>query len=285
MGYILHNVDENILFCWSTFHKIMLKSMLQQMRLFLTAMQFFTRIPVPGWVGHTSQQLNNAARYFPLVGMSVGMFAVAALWLSMLALPIALALALSMLATILVTGAFHEDGLSDFVDGMGGGYTREKMLAIMKDSHVGAYGVIALVLALLIKFQTLLALANKHSFVIVAATLIAAHAVSRLMAVSIMMTQQYVRDEDTARAKPVVQGLSRISILIAVLTGMFAVALLFMAGCSVVSVASALAIALLLRIYLGWQLQKKLGGYTGDCLGAVQQITEIGFYLGLLLSW
>jgi len=259
--------------------------MLQQFRLFLTAVQFFTRIPVPSWVGHSVQQLDQSARYFALVGMGVGALAAAMLWLSASVLPLTLAVALSMLTSIWITGAFHEDGLSDFVDGMGGGYTREKILAIMKDSHVGAYGAIAIVLALLMKFQVLLALSDKHSLAFIAATLIATHGISRLMAVSIMLTQQYVRDDDAARAKPVVQGLSRTSFVIAILTGVVAIVLLFMAGSGFVNIVAALASALVLRIYLGWQMQKKLGGYTGDCLGAVQQITEIGFYLGLLISW
>jgi adenosylcobinamide-GDP ribazoletransferase len=263
----------------------MLKPILQQLRLFFTAVQFFSRIPVPSWVGHSAQQLDQSARYFPLVGMCVGGFAASVLWLAAWVLPVTLAVAFSMLASVWVTGAFHEDGLSDFVDGMGGGYTREKILAIMKDSHVGAYGAIALLLALLIKFQALMALSNKHSLAFVVATLIAAHAISRLMAVSIMMTQQYVRDDESARAKPVARRLSRVSYAIALATGMAAIVLLLMAGSSIASAVSAIVVALLLRIYLGWQLQKKLGGYTGDCLGAVQQITEIGFYLGLLFSW
>lgn len=259
--------------------------MLLQLRLFLTAVQFFTRIPVPAWVGHSVQQLDQSARYFPLVGLFVGGFAAAVLWSSAFILPMPLAVALSMLASILITGAFHEDGLCDFVDGMGGGYTREKILLIMKDSHVGAYGVIAIVCVLLIKFQALLALSNKQSFALVVATLIAAHGISRLMAVSIMMTQQYVRDDDSARAKPVARGLSRTSFAVATIAGMAAMVLLFMAGANIVNITAALACVLFLRIYMGWLLQKKLGGYTGDCLGAVQQVTEIGFYLGLLLSW
>ena len=259
--------------------------MLQQLRLFLTAIQYFTRIPVPVWVGHSAQQLDQSARFFPLVGMGVGAIAATVLWLSALLLPLTLAIALSMLSSILITGAFHEDGLSDFVDGMGGGYTQEKVLAIMKDSHVGAYGVIAIVLALLIKFQALLELSNKYSLVLAGAILISGHSISRLMALSIMMTQNYVRKDETARAKPIAQGISRGSIAIAVLTGVAAIALLFIAGGGYVNIISALVCALLLRIYLGRQMQKKLGGYTGDCLGAVQQITEIGFYLGLLLSW
>ena len=258
---------------------------MQQLRLFLTAVQYFTRIPVPVWVGHTAQQLNQSARYFPLVGVCVGVLAAVVLWISAAVLPITLAVALSMLASILITGAFHEDGLSDFVDGMGGGYTREKILAIMKDSHVGAYGVVSLTIALLIKFQALLALSNKYPLMLVLTALVAAHAVSRLMALSIMMTQQYVRDDDKARAKPLAQGLSHTSFAIAILTGMIAINLLFMSGASVVNIITALFCALLLRIHLGRQMQKKLGGYTGDCLGAVQQVTEIGFYLGLLLSW
>ncbi len=258
---------------------------MQQLRLFLTAVQFFTRIPVPAWVGHSAHQLDQSSRYFPLVGLCVGAFAAVVLCLSVWVLPLALAIVLSMFSSIVITGAFHEDGLSDFLDGMGGGYTREKILSIMKDSHVGAYGVIAITLALLIKFQALLALSDKHSLTFVATSLIAAHSISRLMALSIMMTQQYVRDDDSSRAKPVAKKISRVSSTVAVLTGMAAIVLLYMAGVSIVNIVAALAVALLLRSYLGWLLHKKLGGYTGDCLGAVQQITEIGFYLGLLCSW
>lgn len=259
--------------------------MLQQLRIFLTAVQFFTRIPVPAWVGHSAQQLDQSARYLPLVGLCVGSMAAATLWLGALVLPLTLAVALSMLSSILITGAFHEDGLSDFADGLGGGYTREKILAIMKDSHTGAYGVIAIVLVLLVKYQALLALSSNHSPVAVAAMLIAAHGVSRLMAVSIMLTQQYVRADDSARARPAAQALSRSSFAVALLSGAAAIVLLQAAGVGTASVISALACALLLRIYLARQLQQKLGGYTGDCLGAVQQITEIGFYLGLLATW
>ena len=104
------------------------------------------------------------------------------------------------------------------------------------------------------------------------------------MAVSVMLTQQYVRVDDTARAKPVAQGLSRTSFAIAVVTGLAAIALLIMAGASYMNIVIALAGSLIMRIYLGQQMLKKLGGYTGDCLGAVQQLSEIAFYLGLLAA-
>ena len=258
--------------------------MLQQLRLFLTAVQFFTRIPLPAWVGHSAQQLDQATRYLPAVGMCVGALAAAVLWLGAQILPLPLAVCLSMVSGILVTGAFHEDGLSDFADGIGGGYTREKILAIMKDSRIGAYGAIAIVLSLLIKYQALLALCGTRSLAYAAAALVAAHGVSRLMAVSLMVTQRYVRDDDSARAKPAAGKPNPASFAIALVFGAAALGILLAAGASAASVLTALGAALLMRIYLAWLLQRKLGGYTGDCLGAVQQLTEIAFYLGLLVA-
>lgn len=258
--------------------------MLQELRLFLTAVQFFTRIPVPAWVGHSALQLEQAARYFPLVGICVGALSAAVLWLGAQVLPLSLAVGLSMAASILITGAFHEDGLSDFADGMGGGYTLEKTLAIMKDSRVGAYGVIALVLVLLLKYQALLALGDKHSLMLVAAALIAAHSVSRLMAASLMLTQRYIREDDSARAKPAAQQISAISFTIALLTSIAALGIWCAAGAHIAAILAAVAAALLMRAYLAWQLKKRLCGYTGDCLGAVQQLSELAFYLGLLAA-
>lgn len=258
--------------------------MLKELRLFLTAVQFFTRIPVPAWVGHSAQQLEQAARYLPLVGAVVGAIAAAALWLGAQVLPLPLAVGLSIVAGILVTGAFHEDGLSDFADGMGGGHSKEKALAIMKDSRAGAYGVIALVFALLLKFEALLALCDGHSLWLTAAALIAAHAVSRLMAASIMLTQRYIRDDDSARAKPAAQQLSRSSFAVALLSGIAALGLLYAAGAHITAILAAVVAALLMRAHLAWRLQKRLGGYTGDCLGAVQQLSELAFYLGLLAT-
>lgn len=258
--------------------------MLRELRLILTAVQFFTRLPVPARVGHSAQQLEQAARYLPLVGALVGAIAAAVLWLSAQLLPLPIAVVLSMAAGILATGAFHEDGLSDFADGMGGGHSKEKALAIMKDSRVGAYGAIALVLALLLKFEGLLALCETRSLALAAAALVAAHAVSRLMAASLMLTQNYVREDDSARARPAAQRMSTASFAVALITALAALGVLPAAGASTTAPLSALAAALLMRAWLAWRLQVRLGGYTGDCLGAVQQLCELAFYLGLLAA-
>ncbi len=257
--------------------------MLKQLRLFLTAVQFFSRLPVPAWVGHSADQLEQIARYFPAIGFVVGGLASIVWWGTAQILPMHIALLLSMAVGILITGAFHEDGLADFVDGFGGGYMPEKILAIMKDSHVGVYGVIAITLTLLIKFFSLQQLSTR-SFSLALLTLITAHVISRFLTASLIYTQRYVRLDDTARAKPATQGMSHSSFIITLLIAASALGLLVCTGLSLWALVSALVAAILMRVYLAWRIQKTLGGYTGDCLGAVQQLTEIAFYLGLLAA-
>jgi adenosylcobinamide-GDP ribazoletransferase len=135
-----------------------------------------------------------------------------------------------------------------------------------------------------LKYQSLLTICGAHSLQFAASALIAAHAFSRLMAASLMLTQNYIRDDDSARAKPVAQQISRTSFIIALLTGIAPLAILFAAGAHPSGILTAAAGALLMRAYIAWRLQKRLGGYTGDCLGAVQQLTELAFYLGLLAT-
>ena len=129
--------------------------MRRELGYFLGAVGFFTRLPVPGWVGHSAAALSQCARYFPAVGLLVGGIGALVYWLALHLWPQPVAVLLSMAATIYATGAFHEDGLSDTADGLGGGWDKARILAIMKDSRVGSYGVVALVLALLGKFALL----------------------------------------------------------------------------------------------------------------------------------
>jgi adenosylcobinamide-GDP ribazoletransferase len=239
---------------------------------FFAALGYFTRLPVPAWVGYTPDGLVRAARYLPAIGLLVGglgalVFALAShLWSQ----PVAVVLA--MVATIALTGAFHEDGLADTADGLGGGWDKAKILAIMKDSRVGSYGVIAIVLALLGKFALLASLpAGK-----VAVALVAGHAVSRFCAVSLMATMDYARDDEASKARPVASRLGAGALLVALLFASLPLVLL-----SPQQIASAIALAALATLWLAAKCRRWLGGYTGDCLGAVQQVAEIAFYLGL----
>jgi adenosylcobinamide-GDP ribazoletransferase len=243
----------------------------QELEYFFGALRFFTRLPVPGWVGHSAETLNHSARYFTLVGLIVGLIGALVFALTSFFFPKTLAVLLAMAATILVTGAFHEDGWADMVDGFGGGWTRERTLEIMKDSRLGSYGAIALVLLLLAKFMALVEL----DMLLVAPALIAGHALSRLCATSVMHFLDYAREE--GKAKPLATRISLGELALAGAFGLVALILLPPLSALLGVLFAAAATAFLAR-----KFHRHLGGYTGDCLGATQQLAEIAFYLGLL---
>jgi adenosylcobinamide-GDP ribazoletransferase len=243
----------------------------RELEYFFGAVRFFTRLPVPAWVGHSAEALNHSARYFTLVGLIVGLIGALVFALTSFFFPKTLAVLLAMAATILVTGAFHEDGWADMVDGFGGGWTRERTLEIMKDSRIGSYGAIALVLLLLAKFMALVEL----DMLLIAPALIAGHALSRLCATSVMHFLDYARDE--GKAKPLATRISLGELAIAGFFGLIALVLL-----PPLSVITGLVLAAAATAWLIRKFKHRLGGYTGDCLGATQQLAEVAFYLGLL---
>lgn len=255
----------------------------RELRLFLTAVQFFTRIPVPASVGHSAEQLDGATRYFPLVGVIVGGIAAAVLAVATLRLPPTVAVLLSMLASVMVTGAFHEDGLADSADGLFGGWTLQDRLRIMKDSHSGVFGVLALILVPGLKFAALCALCMIAWPVAVAALLLA-HPFSRCCAVWVMQLLPYVREDETSRAKPIARSVSRASLAIASLTALLPAAVLAWWWRDPLPVLAGIAAALLALAWMLHQLRSKLGGYTGDGLGATQQLSETALYIGLLAA-
>lgn len=248
-----------------------------ELRYLLTAVGYFTRIPVPAWVGFAPHFLHAAARWFPLVGLMVGAVGALATLAAWLLWPPAVAVLIGIGATLLLTGAFHEDGLADCVDAFGGGYRREDVLRIMHDSRIGAFGALALVLALLLKWQLLLALGQRGGLRELLLVLVAAHAASRAMAVSYLATLDYVRPE--GKAKPVAQRLSPRGLALVLACG--ALPLLAVAPAFGVAAIAALA---LLRLVLGRYFVRRIGGYTGDCLGMAQQLGELLIYL-LAAAW
>lgn len=249
-----------------------------QRDIFLTAMMFLTRIPVPRTINHNSGMLQQSTRYFTWVGLVVGCIGALLLFVLSKFLPASIAIVFSMLATILATGAFHEDGFADCCDAFGGGWTKEKILAIMKDSRLGTYGVVGLVAILGLKFlllSSLLVICSPLQFVLL---MIAAHSTSRLMPLYIIQTYSYVQDTDTSKSKPIAnRKLTAAEIIIAVFGALLPLLLL----------KPLLWLALIpmfaVTWYLGLYFKKWIGGYTGDCLGATQQTCEMFFYLGVLL--
>lgn len=262
------------------------------LRHFLIAVQFFTRIPITGrlagWVGFSPAMLRASSAHFPGVGWLVGGLSAAVFYGAMLVLPTqpAAAWVAALACTVfgvLLTGAFHEDGLADLVDGLGGSMDRERALDIMKDSRVGTYGALALVLAMACKVALLVLLAQAGGAGLAAVALLAAHVTSRLMPLFVIRTLPHVGDTPRSKSKPLAESIGVASLLAAVLWWVLAMGLawwLLPAAPWAQAVAGAL-------VGLAWMwrlLRRRLQGFTGDGLGATQQVSEIGFYGALALS-
>ena len=252
---------------------------MQQVRLFFIALQFFTRLPIPAWVGFEASWLQHASRYFPLVGCVVGAIGAGVYYAAALVLPAPVAAVLSTAATIYATGAFHEDGFADACDGLGGGMTRERVLEIMKDSRVGAYGAIGIVCMLAAKLATLSMLPPR----LAVAALLLAHPLSRLAATALIWKLEYVRGE--GKAKPLAHRMSNGEFAIALCSCALPAALLLVGGWMTPAAVLAAALAAAgAALWLGRKLVRRLGGYTGDCLGAVQQLAEVLAYAAILAT-
>lgn len=252
---------------------------MQQIRLFFIALQFFTRLPIPSWVGFEASWLQHASRYFPLVGCVVAAIAAGVYFAAALVLPAPVAAVLSTAASIYLTGAFHEDGFADACDGLGGGMTRERVLEIMKDSRVGAYGAIGIVCMLAAKLSALAMLPPR----LAVGALFLAHPLSRLAAASLIWKLDYVRGE--GKSKPLAQQMTGTEFAIAACSALLPAPILLAAGwVSPDALLVAVLAGLLAAVWLGRKLRIRLGGYTGDCLGAVQQLAEVLIYVGVLAT-
>ena len=239
---------------------------------FLVAVQFLTRIPIPIEVYSKEREAVSVA-YYPAVGLLVGGLCAAVFLLVEWQVNTPMAVLLALAFGVLATGAFHEDGLADTWDGVGGGRDRSHALEIMKDSRLGTYGTLALIFVLAIKAMALMALPAE----IVPLTFIAAHGLSRFSSVVVIKTGTYARDHGTG--KHTAAGLSTGGFLVAGLTAVLAIYLLSTVGSGLV--AGAVTGCVIGHIVMRRIVGKKLGGYTGDTLGAVQQISEMGIYLGV----
>ena len=241
------------------------------LEIFFGALRFFTRLPVPRWVGHGHVGLERAVRYFPMSGLIVGGIAALVFGLSALFWPKTLAILAAMATAIYLTGAIHEDGWGDMADGFGAGGNKEQVLSLMKDSRMGNLGAVALIALLLCRFFALLELAPHQ----IPLALIAGHALSRLCATLVLAALDYVRVE--GKARPFDNRLRRSELAFAAVTGLLPLLLL-----PPQQSLPALVLALGTTLWLARLFQRRIGGYTGDCLGATQQLAELAFYGGLL---
>lgn len=244
-----------------------------QFNLILTAFGFFTRIPIPKNIAFSQSNLNKCNRYLPVVGYVIGFISGLVFILLNELLPHPVAILISMAGSILLTGAFHEDGFADVCDGFGGGWTRDKILSIMKDSRIGAYGAIGIILVLFTKFSSLNEIPSEK----IAISLLVGHVLSRLMAVSTMHTLTYVREDESSKSKPITKSLQAKELIIAFSISLPVLFLFNDSRILLVFIPLILSKILLERYFKKW-----IGGYTGDCLGTVQQVSELVVYLCIL---
>ena len=247
----------------------------KELSVFFTAMMFFTRIPCPKWIDHSPEMLNKSTKYFSLIGIIVGSFGALTYWVISFILPENIALFLCMVATIWITGAFHEDGFADVCDGFGGGWTKEKILTIMKDSRLGTYGTIGIVGILTTKYLALSAFPNQLLI-----TLIAGHSISRFISTMLLYLYPYVRDDLTSKAKPMAHALKLPSLITNGIIGLLPLFFYNSYWIFLAIIPPFISMLLMGRFFKKW-----IGGQTGDCAGATQQIAEVTFYLSILVLW
>jgi adenosylcobinamide-GDP ribazoletransferase len=240
-------------------------------------MTFLTRVPVGGFP-YAADEWRWCAAWFPAVGAIVGAGAAAAFRLTHAAgAPVAALVAIA--TSLLVTGAFHEDGLADTADALGGAYDRERLFAILKDSRIGAFGAAALVIALALR-AALLARLDAGA----PAALILVGAASRLPPVWLMAALPYVTPAADARSRPVARaGLAQVAL--ASVCGVAIVCAAFGAGVLDRRALGGVAAALVgTPVVCGWRFRVRAGGITGDFLGATQQVAECALLLALALA-
>ena len=279
--------------------------MTQFIRQYLLSLQYFTRIQLPGrlaaWVGWCPIMLRASTAHFPGVGLLVGSLVALFTWVLLLLLPATasaslVAAALGTALSVRLTGALHEDGLSDVADGLGGSYDRNRSLEIMKDSHIGAFGAVTLMLALLCKVA-LLGLLGELSASLLVAALVLAPVVSRTWPLLTIRLLKNVSDPARSKSKLMADQISTRALVTGFVWLFLALAVAVYGQAATNFIAldlsnagllQALAIALVASL-LAWAwmtrwFARRLGGYTGDCLGATQQVCELAFYLGLAVS-
>ena len=238
----------------------------------LAAFIFFTRLPFWRLKEVPSECFKHVVPYWPWVGWLTGSAMAMVLALGSLVMPVSLAWIWAIVTRLLITGALHEDGLADFFDGFGGGTTRERTLAIMKDSHIGTYGVIGLIVYFLLMLEL------RHLPVSVLCTLIlCGDCWGKLCASQLINFLPYARKEEDSKAKVIYNRMSSKELFFCIAGGTLPL-LLLQSSLWLALITPCLVLAFLIRL-----MKRRLQGYTGDCCGATFLLCELTFYLTAMI--
>lgn len=242
------------------------------------ALIFFTRLPF--WRLHQPPKAcyETVVEHWPLVGWLTGGVMAATLYGASMVLPYQVAVLVAIVMRLLLTGALHEDGLADFLDGFGGGgNNRQRILDIMKDSHIGTYGVIGLVLYLLLLFFCL----SSMSLEMAALAILAADPYAKMLTAQLVSMMPYARREEEAKAKVIYRKITLVSGVSLAVQGLLPIGL-FVWYMGIVW-EPLIFIPALVMYFLYLLIWRRLHGYTGDCCGAVCLMVELSVYLTLMV--
>ena len=237
------------------------------------SLMFFTRLPFWRIRQVDAECFKHVVDYWPFVGWLTGGTAALVFWLVSGILPVTTAALAAIGTRLWLTGALHEDGLADFCDGFGGGTTRERTLAIMKDSHIGSYGVIGLICYFLLLFQL-----HHLPLGLLCILVLSGDCWSKFCASQIVNYLPYARKEEDSKSKTVYNRMSRHELLAGFLCGLLPFVLLLPIKLWIATLFPLLTFFLLYRL-----MKRRLQGYTGDCCGATFLLCELSFYLGSLI--
>lgn len=239
----------------------------------LAAFIFFTRLPFWRLKEVPSECFKHVVPYWPYVGWLTGSIMAGTFWLGTQVMPVSLAWILALSVRLLITGCLHEDGLADFFDGFGGGTTRERTLTIMKDSHIGTYGVIGLIVYFLLMMQLI------HWPVSMLCMLVfCGDCWGKFCASQLINFLPYARKEEESKAKVVYNRMSGTERGFNLIGGLLP-AFIFLPNFLCLGwIGSLLVLAFLVRL-----MKRRLQGYTGDCCGATFLLCELTFYLSCII--
>lgn len=238
------------------------------------ALIFFTRLPFWRIFRVPNEYFKQVINYWAVAGWLTASVMAGVLWLSAHVLPYQVAVVLAILSRILITGALHEDGLADFFDGFGGGTTKERILEIMKDSHIGTYGVISLIFY----FALIFLLLSSLPLSLACCAILAGDPCAKFVASLMTLRLTYARNEETSKSKTVYKTMSIFPFVISVFFGL-APMFIFLPYVYWIVILFPIFVFLVLT----WLMKRKIGGYTGDCCGATFLMCELAFYLGIVI--
>ncbi|MDO5569939.1 MAG: adenosylcobinamide-GDP ribazoletransferase [Bacteroidales bacterium] len=240
----------------------------------LAAVMFFTRIPLWKWFSPTKEEYKNLVSYWSMTGWITGGLMSLVFFISYSIFSIETSVIFALISRLILTGALHEDGLADFIDGFGGGTNKEKILSIMKDSHIGSYGVTGLIIYFLLAWSLIFSLGPEKAVIV----LFIADPAAKFISSNIINFLPYARKEEDCKSKILYSKMDIKEIAISAFFGIIPIIVFF----PIVYILSLIPAILFFFIYI-FYLNKKIGGYTGDCCGALFLISELLIYVGVYI--